>query len=201
MNLSGFHGLNQLIPNYLRTEFLIQIMAGIFGTSFDDVLEMVRNWRPEKEYGKETDYRDDLVRYLRKKLNEGQSMFGLGPAEKHVIQIESGRGLADIGIDKKIGIELKLNLDKKKERNRLFGQVKDYMEGYQYIIIVLCGQTNESEYEQLHDDFKGYSDMNILEPQRPVVKIVRKDKKMIEKEKQPQNQFGFNTPQINLPKF
>jgi len=154
-------------------------MTDIFGNPlFERVLGLIKSWQPERKYDKETDYRDDLMRYLRGKLNEEQrSMFGFGPTEKHVIQTESSRALADIGIDRIIGIELKLNLDKKKERNRLFGQIKDYMKGYRYIIIVLCGQTSESEFEQLFNDFKGYSEYpSLLENPRAVVRIIKKDK-------------------------
>jgi len=135
-------------------------MADLFGNPlFDTLLGIVKSWKLEREYNEETGYRDDLMGYIRKKLNEEQQgMFGFGSSGKHVIRAETGRHLADIGIDEKIGIELKLNLHKKRDRNTLFGQVKDYMKAYGYIIIVLCGQTSESEYEQLRDDLKDYSE-------------------------------------------
>ena len=149
-------------------------MVGIFGSPlFDDVLSIVKNWKPRKKYSNEAGYRDDLMEYIRKKLNEQQSMFGLGPTEKHIIRKEDSRSLADIGIDRKIGIELKLNLTKKSQRNRLIGQINDYIKDYEYIIVVLCGKTNESEYEELCDDVRRISPGGIIGGSQTVIRIIK----------------------------
>jgi hypothetical protein len=62
----------------------------------------------KEKYSKENGYRDDLSEFIRKKLNSQQNIFG--PPEEHLIRPESGRHLADIGIDESSGIELKRNL-------------------------------------------------------------------------------------------
>lgn len=147
----------------------------LFGSLFDDVLEIVKDWKPKGKYTSESGYRDDLMAYLRKKLNEPEP-FSFGLTKKHVIRKESGRHLADIGVDRKVGIELKMNLTKKTQRNRLVGQLTDYMKDYKGIIVVLCGEIREAECEELREDIKRISPEDFFGEETPI-KIVRMDKK------------------------
>ena len=45
----------------------------------------------------------------------------------HPVKKESGRHLADIGIDEDIGVELKLNLRSKAQMDRLEGQASKWL--------------------------------------------------------------------------
>jgi hypothetical protein len=96
---------------------------------------------------------------LRKKLNRSGSgafsspIWGFDSLGQHFIKKEAGRSLADIGIDDEIGIELKLNL-KRSQINRLVGQVVDYLRGYSYVIIVLCGHTEQETVDVLKHNLK-----------------------------------------------
>lgn len=60
--------------------------------------------------------------------------------ERHRIRVESGRYLADVGIDEKIGIELKRNLRSQSQLDRLIGQIIRFMRSYDYITVVLWGR-------------------------------------------------------------
>ena len=58
--------------------------------------------------------------------------------------------MADIGIDQKVGIEVKYNLSKVSESDRAAGQVIRHMKNYMYgVIIVCCGKTSQTELDNL----------------------------------------------------
>jgi len=146
----------------------------MFGGTFDKVVRIVKKWTPRKEYRSETGYRDDLIVFIRKELKR-ESIWG--PPERHKIQKESGRHLADIGINNQIGIELKRNLKSKGELNRLVGQIEDYKESYRYIIIVLCGNTDADKLDALRYKYRDYSGRGFAWGQpETVVEIVEKGK-------------------------
>ena len=127
---------------------------------FDTVLQTIKDWNPQAEYSTESKYRDDLLAFLRKKLNRSGSgafsspIWGFDSSGQHFIKKEAGRSLADIAIDDEIGIELKLNLKRKSQINRLVGQVVDYLSGYSYVIIVLCGHTEQEAVGVLKHNLK-----------------------------------------------
>ena len=119
----------------------------MFGGLFDDVLELVKRWRPKRGYEKETQYRDDLYNFLMRELN-GESSYTpiFGSPEPIRLKKEANRSLADIAVgDRQVGIELKKDLKVKSKIDRLMGQidhyVKDYKEG---VIVVLVGSTEKS---------------------------------------------------------
>ena len=130
------------------------------GSLFDTILQTINDWNPQAEYSTESKYRDDLLVILRKKLNRSGSgafsspIWGFDSSGQHFIKKEAGRSLADIGIDDEIGIELKLNLKRKSQINRLVGQVVDYLRGYSYVIIVLCGHTEQDAVDVLKHNLK-----------------------------------------------
>jgi hypothetical protein len=129
-------------------------------TLFQTILQTIQDWNPQAGYSTERKYRDDLIVFLQKKLNHNgngafsSAIWGFDPSGQHFIKKEAGRGLADIGIDDEIGIELKLNLKRKSQINRLVGQVVDYLTGYSYVIIVLCGRTDEEAVNVLKHNLK-----------------------------------------------
>ena len=126
---------------------------------FNDVLRTIENWSPKDHYTTETKYRDDLLLFLRQKLNQHESTIFSSPIwssnnNQHLVKKEAGRSLADIGIDNKIGIELKRDLKRKSQINRLVGQVVDYLDGYSHVIIVLCGQPEQEAVEVLKHNLR-----------------------------------------------
>ena len=113
----------------------------------------------QRHHSTESKYRDDLLIFLRKNLNSESETFssaiwGLDYSGNHFIKKEAGRSLADIGIDDEIGIELKLNLKRKSQINRLVGQVVDYLNRYSYVIIVLCGHAAQEDVDVLKHNLK-----------------------------------------------
>lgn len=126
---------------------------------FDDVLQTVSNWNPKTEYSTERKYRDDLLEFLRESLNSESStvstaIWGLEHSGYHCIKKEAGRSLADIGIDNEIGIELERNLKQKSQINRLVGQIVDYLNAYTYVIIILCGHSDQQAVGVLKHNIK-----------------------------------------------
>ena len=89
------------------------------GSLFDTVLQTIKDWNPQAEYSTESKYRDDLLAFLRKKLNRSGSgafsspIWGFDSSGQHFIKKEAGRSLADIAIDDEIGIELAESKTKK----------------------------------------------------------------------------------------
>ena len=99
---------------------------------FDYLIDKIENeWQPDWSMKEEREFRDDLIRFLNRKLSRS-----------HIIRPEDGRGLADIGIDRKIGIELKLNLHSKSQIDRLIGQMQEYLQDYDEVIVLLLGRVS-----------------------------------------------------------
>jgi hypothetical protein len=149
---------------------------------FYEVLQAINDWNPQNRYSTERKYRDDLLAFLQKKLNGyGDNVFsspiwGVDHSGQHFIKKEAGRGLADIGIDDEIGIELKLNLKQKSQINRLVGQVVDYLSAYSCVIIVLCGHTKWEAVGVLKYNLKRIvRSSDSLFGQEKLIRIVFKD--------------------------
>jgi len=145
----------------------------MFGDLFSRVCRLVEDWRPGKKHKSEAGYRDDLLKYLRDDLNR---LDPLGFSEKHSIRKESGRHLADIGIDNNVGIELKYDLNTKAKTDRLFGQIDDYLKGYNSIIIVLCGKTNEDHLDYLEEKIRNMPRQDIFSKKQVEI-IIKNGKK------------------------
>ncbi len=148
----------------------------MFESTFDVVCSLIEEWTPKKRYKKEEGYRDDLYEFLRRELkSREQNIFGFG-AEKYTIQKEAGRHLADIAVNEKIGIELKVNFKKQSQKDRLVGQIKRFLRSYSSVIVVLCGEVDEGKVDELCNDFKDYQpSFGILQPEK-IVKIICKTK-------------------------
>lgn len=147
----------------------------MFESTFDLVMRAIKQWVPEKQYSTESKYRDDLIEFLRKRLkSREEGILGLSSSEQHLIRKEAGRHLADIGIDEKIGIELKLNLKKQSQLDRLCSQVRRFLREYSYLIVVLCGDTDQEKLDALRYEFREYTKPSLLAEK--VVKIIPKSK-------------------------
>jgi hypothetical protein len=149
---------------------------------FNTVLRTIKDWDPQAEYSTENKYRDELLVVLRKKLNRSGSdaysspIWGIDYLGQHFIKKEAGRSLADIGIDDEIAIELKLNLKRRSQINRLVGQVVDYLRGYSSVIIVLCGHTEQEAVDVLKYNLKRIIGSSSAFGQEKLVRIVSKER-------------------------
>ena len=157
----------------------------MFSSLFSDVVENIEKWRPKK-LESEAKYRDDLLAYLRKNLNKDDSIWGA--SSKVSIRKETGRHLADIGINNEVGIELKYNLNSKSKVDRLFGQIDDYLKGYSSMVIVLCGKTSEEQLDYLEDKVRKMPSNDLFSSNE--VKIIVKNGKRKRKKKDPYSFFG-----------
>jgi hypothetical protein len=116
------------------------------------IVNAIHNWKPAKQYSKETEYRDDLAEYLRDTLNYGDALFG----SRATVSKEKGKGLCDIAINgNEYGIELKRNFKSNSEVTRVMGQILQYQKEYDHIIIVLCGVTNLDKLDDLKTRISG----------------------------------------------
>jgi len=106
---------------------------------FDEVYNLVINWKPQKRYRDHQGYRDDLLKFLRKNRPY--------PIE---VKKEAGGSRCDIGVAKSVGIELKKDLKTKAEVDRLMGQLNEYRREYPLgLIVVLVGNTDEDRYDDV----------------------------------------------------
>jgi len=155
----------------------------MFENTFDVVFNLVKKWKPKKLYRKEEQYRNDLYEYLRKNLKEAETdVFGFG-TKQYVIQKEAGRHLADIGINEKIGIELKTNFKKQSQKDRLVGQIKRFLRSYSHVIVVLCGDVDMGKVDELRSDLKDYKSSFGAFEEPKIVKIICKTKSETKKRK------------------
>ena len=140
----------------------------MFSGIFHIVVRTIEEWGPRKKYSKEAGYRDDLVEYLRGTLKRR--------AGNYVVQRESGRHLADIGVvnSTKVGIELKLNFRKQRQLDTLIGQIGRFLSDYSHVIIVLCGYVDEEKLDSLRHRLRKIENPMpfALQPQR--IKIISK---------------------------
>lgn len=161
---------------------------------FDEVFEIITQWKPQKKYPNELKYRDDLMNFIHNKLNNsGNILFG---SRNVLVRKEDGRGLCDIAVgNRKVGIELKKDLKSKSQINRLQGQIDDYEEEYEEgVIVVLVGNVNKYVEEELRYRLQKKLDKsNIFGLQQFRIKLINKsDNKIKESKQKSQNIFGFN---------
>jgi hypothetical protein len=166
----------------------------MFGQSlFDECLGLIREWNPKKEYPNELKYRDDLWKFLNSKLNKNQNVFS---QREHIrVKKEASRSLCDIGINRKVGIELKKDLKTKSQINRLQGQIEDYEDDYEEgVIVVLVGKNNEQvENELLHKLNKRLNNSMGFGVQQFRIKLINKSTtKNKEAPKRNNNPFGID---------
>lgn len=164
-------------------------MSDLLGNIFNEVYSAIQNWRPQ-QFSKEIDYRNGLVLFLRKALNQPNY---LGASNNFNIQTESGRHLCDIGINRRIGIELKLDLKTKSQADRLFGQVDGFLDDYvEGVIIVLCGKTDMQQVDYLKNKLSKYSQPTIYGGK--IVRIIAKSSQS--PKQQPRSPFEIKMPEI-----
>lgn len=161
----------------------------MFDSVYPKILSLVEKWSPKK-FSKETEYRDDLLKYLRNNMNQ-KDPFGI--TGEVSIRKESGRSLADIGVERRVGIELKYNVNTKSKVDRLFGQMDDYLKEYENMIVVLCGKTSEESLDYLNEKVRRMP--RDLFSQKEI-KIIIKDGKKKHASKNP-----FDLEETDVPLF
>lgn len=153
----------------------------MFGWLFAEVYEITKyEWIPKKEYSNEHGYRDDLTTFLKEKLNSPQNPL-IGVSRGRVeVKNEDGRGLCDVGVDERIGIELKKDFRKKRDIDTLNDQIIRYKRYYEDIIVVLVGCSYPDAKENLGEIIKDLSGSGvgigdgIGLSQEPRVKVIDK---------------------------
>jgi hypothetical protein len=114
----------------------------------EKVLSLIENWRPKK-FQKEQKYKDDLSAYLNHELNRWEVPV---PEANIPVNRVVGKGLCDIVINQKIGIELRKDLATNKQVSTLCGELNNYKRAYEEVIIVLLGNSNPRTVEQVRND-------------------------------------------------
>jgi hypothetical protein len=90
---------------------------------------------------------------------------------------EDGRHLCDIAVGKRdVGIELKHNLGKTTQIDRLIGQLSRFKEHYDDLVVVLVGHTDKDALENLKDSIERIQGRG-FGFQEPRIKIINKGRK------------------------
>lgn len=122
---------------------------------FDDVVRAIQKWVPEKHYRSEKGYQNDLSQYLRNAMKQPQGL--LSQSADVTVHKESGREVCDVVVNRTVGIELKYNLKRKSDVDRLVGQVTGYKKEYDGVIIALVGNVYPDVVDQLKSKLQSES--------------------------------------------
>ncbi|MDF9744436.1 hypothetical protein [Natrinema salsiterrestre] len=131
-------------------------MMGGDQQTFDLVIDLVEAWIPEKAYGHERDFQSELQDYLDYELNERQGGGGMGQQRELPVSTERGKAKADVVVDDLVGIELKRDLTNS-QRNKLDGQINEYLKEYPYVIVCTCGIQDLDGWRRLKNEYEGSS--------------------------------------------
>jgi len=119
-------------------------MARHFFMSVANVIGEIESWRP-RGCARETDYRDSLYRKL-------EDAFRTPPTKEY----GHGRVRADIAFERKIGIEIKKDLDTPTKLQRLKGQIQDMAKTFDNSIVVVVGEAPRDLLKDLRDTAHEY---------------------------------------------
>ncbi|WP_312908560.1 hypothetical protein [Natronosalvus caseinilyticus] len=137
-------------------------MMGGDQQTFDRVIELVEAWIPRKAYGHERKFQSELQDYLDQQLNKTQKrggmglLGGMGQQRDLPVSTERGKARADVVVDDLVGIELKRDLTNS-QRNKLEGQIKNYLREYPFVIVCACGIQDLDGWRQLKNQYRGPS--------------------------------------------
>jgi len=125
------------------------------GQKFQEVLNLVEGWVPEKAYGHERKFQDELQDYLDTQLNEqSHGVLDMGQQQDDVVEKEHGSSKADVAVNESIGIELKRNLSNSQTK-KLRGQIEDYLDNYPFVIVCACGIDDVDGWRDLKNKYSG----------------------------------------------
>lgn len=137
-------------------------MIGGGSQLFNEVQDQVEYWVPNKAYGHERKFQSELQDVLDHRLNEAKSSdpFGLDNGGDHVVSTERGKSYADIAVDDLVGIELKRDLSNSQTK-KLRGQIEDYLDNYNYVIVCACGIDDMDGWRELKNKYEGQVGMGL----------------------------------------
>jgi len=141
--------------------------------TFEDVLEGIISWIPQKAYGHESKFQNELQNHLDWYLNDRRSGFNLGMQQgDYVVSRERGKSRADVAVNDVVGIEMKRNLSNSQTK-KLRGQIEEYLENYPYVIVCACGIDDMDGWRELKNKYAGNQGLGI---EQQVVEFVHKRK-------------------------
>lgn len=121
---------------------------------FDDILREVNQWVPSKAYDHERKFQDELQDYLDENLNSGSGDPLMGSQRDIPVSKEHGKSKADIAVDDSVGIEMKRDLSNSQNK-KLRGQIEDYLDNYNYVIVLACGIKDTDGWRKLKNKYQG----------------------------------------------
>jgi DNA-directed RNA polymerase specialized sigma54-like protein len=137
-------------------------------SAFESVVKHVKSWQP-KPLPTELKYRDSLIAHLRGQLKEATTE----PEYRHC------GTTADIYVKEKgffgsseVFVEMKRNLTSKSQLDRLVGQIESLQPKKNFIIVVLCGETNPALLSRLKERYEAGQQYRVLID--PCVEVVVK---------------------------
>jgi hypothetical protein len=119
-------------------------------SAFENVVRLIKEWQPEA-LPRELRYRDSLAAFLRERLKGAQ----IEKEYRHVgttidIYVKQSGFLGS----SEVFVELKRNLLRKTELDRLVGQVESLQPGKNAVIILICGETDPALVARLRQKYK-----------------------------------------------
>jgi hypothetical protein len=140
--------------------------------TYDDTVRAINKWQPAQRYSDELQYRDDLLKYLKKEMN-ATAPYTYMPREKLSVRKQEGAG-CDITVGPRaVGIKMKMDLLGKSDVDGLIGQLVGYKSEYDDLIVVLVGTTDEKAFEYLLLQLSTIKDNRYAAQQR--IKLIRRD--------------------------
>ncbi|HVV51138.1 MAG TPA: hypothetical protein VHO06_15830 [Polyangia bacterium] len=139
---------------------------GFWELDVDDIVKAVVAWVPGALFS-ERRYRDSLLKHL-------QATF---PKNKFHIEFKTGKGKADIFVDfedrtgfgAKVAIELKYQLKTANECNRLIGQIANYVDCGE-VLVVLCDETKQELADAVAKSLQAFCDQKFYRKGRVILK-------------------------------
>jgi hypothetical protein len=144
---------------------------------FEDTIGIINRWKPSKRYRTENRYRDELMQVLREEFDNRKSNFSFSSTLKIIVRKETGKEFSDIAINRRrIGIELKKDLNTNSQVNTLSGQLIGYKKEYDDIIVVLVGKTDREKLEYCKEKLSALTDRNAHYSlnREPRIKLINK---------------------------
>jgi hypothetical protein len=127
-------------------------------SAFESVLKYTKQWQP-KPLPTELKYRDSLISQLREQLKEAT----IEPEYRHC------GTTTDIYVKEKgffgsseVFVELKRNLTSKSQLDRLVGQIESLQPKKNFIIVVLCGETNPTLLSRLKERYNAGQQFRVV---------------------------------------
>jgi hypothetical protein len=144
---------------------------------FQDVLDLVAFWIPQRAYGHERKFQSELQEFLNYELNDagGADPLALDASgrHEHVVSTEHGKSYADVVVDDSVGIELKRDLSNSQTK-KLRGQIEDYLDNYPFVIVCACGIDDMDGWRDLKNEYEGSQGMGLGLEQGGEVAFVHK---------------------------